>query len=422
MADADLRKKTLLRYGILGLPLAFAGLPIYVHVPKFYAEQHHVELAVLGSILLFIRLFDAVLDPIIGMLSDRFFRYVKRTMALAAPVLVAGYIALFNPPNWVAAHPVGWLIGCLTVVYVSFSTLMINYYTLGVGMASTTHDHTRIAAFREGSMLCGVLLASLIPPLLLQHYAVKESYFIFSLILAPLMILGVWICLSAARVKPHASTEPAVSFLQLLASNDVRWVLFIGFCNAIPTAITSTLFMFFTADILHEEAYSGPMLAIYFLSAAAGMPLWTRLSVRFGKKRSLLCAMAVAIVCFVWAWGLHTGDLVPFITICILSGLTLGADSMLLPSMLADTLEDKQGATATGFGLWNLTSKLTMAFAAGIALPVLSYGGYKPSADNGPEALAQLSLCYALLPCLFKAIAVIMLHISPLDKIQRRTV
>jgi GPH family glycoside/pentoside/hexuronide:cation symporter len=152
------------------------------------------------------------------------------------------------------------------------------------------------------------------------------------------------------------------------------------------------------------------------------MPLWTRLSIRYGKKRSLSIAMVVAIICFVWAWGLQAGDLVPFIIICILSGLTLGADSMLLPSMLADTLADKQGATATGFGLWNLTSKLTMAFAAGIALPILSFGGYKPGVENSPEALAQLSLCYALLPCVFKAIAVSMLYLSPLDKPQRRNV
>ncbi len=416
MAETDLRRRTLLRYGILGLPLAFAGLPIYVHVPKFYAEEIHVNLGVLGSILLFIRLFDAIIDPAIGYLSDKYYAHGKRIMACAVPVLIAGYIGLFNSPDAVLPHPIAWLIVCLTVVYISFSTLMINYYTLGVGMAATTHDHTRIAAFREGSMLGGVLLASMLPPILMQHHSIRDSYFLFSLILAPLLILCAWLCLSAARTRTKIVHETTLSFRSLLGSANVRWVLFIGFCNAIPGAITSTLFMFFVTDILHEESYSGPLLAIYFLSAAAGMPLWTKLSTRYGKKHSLLVAMIVAIICFVWAYGLGEGDLVPFIIICILSGLTLGADSMLLPSMLADTLADKPGATATGFGLWNLTSKLTMAFAAGIALPLLSYGGYKPGMENTPHALAQLSLCYALLPCLFKAIAVTMLKISPLHQ------
>ncbi len=419
MADGALRAGLLFRYGLLGLPLAFAGLPVYVHVPRFYAEEHHVGLAVLGSVLLFIRLIDAVLDPAIGVLSDRFHTRAGRIMALAAPVLALSYIALFNPPQWPQAAPVAWLAGCLTLVYLSFSTLMINYYTLGVGMAHTTHDHTRIAAFREGSMLCGVLLASLVPPLLLRHFSTVQSYSYFSLMPAPLLIAGLIVCLRAAPLRPHAPAGGGFSFRALLGNAQVRWVLFIGFCNAIPTAITSTLFMFFTADILHREAYSGPMLAIYFLSAAAGMPLWTRLSLRFGRKRSLAAAMAVAIACFVWAWGLGEGDLAPFIIICILSGFTLGADSMLLPSMLSDALKDLPGATATGFGLWNLTGKLTMAFAAGLALPALEWGGYVPGADNAAPALARLALCYALLPCLFKAVALAMLMLSPLDNPRR---
>ena len=89
---------------------------------------------------------------------------------------------------------------------------------------------------------------------------------------------------------------------------------------------------------------------------------------------------------------------------------------MLLPSMLADALADRREATATGFGLWNLTSKLTMAFAAGIALPLLSAGGYQPAIENTPAALQRLSLCYGLLPCLFKAIAASFLYFSPLER------
>ena len=50
-------------YGALGLPLAFAALPIYVHVPRYYAETVGLELTVLGAILLGTRLLDAFIDP-----------------------------------------------------------------------------------------------------------------------------------------------------------------------------------------------------------------------------------------------------------------------------------------------------------------------------------------------------------------------
>ena len=53
----------ILSYGLLGLPLAFAALPIYVHVPRFYAEVAGMELALLGAIVFWIRLVDDGIDP-----------------------------------------------------------------------------------------------------------------------------------------------------------------------------------------------------------------------------------------------------------------------------------------------------------------------------------------------------------------------
>ena len=52
-----------LAYGALGLPLAMAALPVYVHVPRFYAETVGIDLALLGVVLLAARLLDAGLDP-----------------------------------------------------------------------------------------------------------------------------------------------------------------------------------------------------------------------------------------------------------------------------------------------------------------------------------------------------------------------
>ena len=60
-----------LRYGALGLPLAFVALPLYVVLPNHYAEQFGVPLAALGGVLLAVRSLDALLDPWIGLRVDR---------------------------------------------------------------------------------------------------------------------------------------------------------------------------------------------------------------------------------------------------------------------------------------------------------------------------------------------------------------
>lgn len=404
----------LFNYGVLGLPLAFAGLPLYVHVPQFYAEHLGVNLALLGSLLLALRLCDAFIDPVIGLLSDKYHRYTKRIMAGAVPLLMGGYVLVFSPPEWAVPHAAWWLGGCLLLVYASFSVLMINYYALGAGMAENSHDHTRVAAYREGMMLVGVLFASILPAVLLRHYEARHAYFLFSLALCPLLLVCAYLCLRSATLRTgHVAAQGG--FGTLLRNARVRWVLLIGLCNAIPTAITSTLFLFYVGDVLGAEAQGGGMLTVYFLSAALGMPLWAGLSRRIGKKRCLMLAMTVAIICFVWAWGLGRGDVWAFYTICVLTGLTLGADSMLMPSLLGDVLKDAPEATASAFGLWNFMTKLTMALAAGIALPLLSAGGYVPGVENTAPALARLSLCYGLLPCLFKMAAIGLLRLSPLD-------
>ena len=65
------------------------------------------------------------------------------------------------------------------------------------------------------------------------------------------------------------------------------------------------------------------------------------------------------------------------------------------------------------FGLWNLVTKMNLALAAGIALPLLALLGYRPGATQSADALLYLAGTYALLPCVLKAFAAIALARSP---------
>jgi glycoside/pentoside/hexuronide:cation symporter, GPH family len=58
-----------LKYGALGLPLAFVALPLYVVLPNHYASAYGIPLATLGALLLAARLLDAFADPLIGRLA-----------------------------------------------------------------------------------------------------------------------------------------------------------------------------------------------------------------------------------------------------------------------------------------------------------------------------------------------------------------
>ena len=90
------------RYGLMGLPLAFVALPLYVVLPNYYAREFGVPLATLGAVLLGARLFDAFIDPLLGRWSDRLYARSKTGVlgwaALAAVMLGVGFTLLFFPP------------------------------------------------------------------------------------------------------------------------------------------------------------------------------------------------------------------------------------------------------------------------------------------------------------------------------------
>lgn len=391
----------ILSYGLLGLPLAFAALPIYVHVPRFYAETAGMELALLGAILLGTRLLDAGIDPWLGWLADRVPR--PTMVALALLPFALGFVALLNPP---AENAALWLIGSLTLTYVGFSAASVAYQAWGVDIGSTSGLRTRLTAAREGFGLLGVVLAAALPVLLASDLDVGIAR--LSWVLPPLLLIAAATTFSRVGVGqpvPAASAPLWPSLRRVMADSAFRRLLGVFVANGIASALPATLFLFFVADVLQQEKASGPLLALYFVAGAASLPLWVKLSARYGRVHAWLGAIVLSIVAFAGASQLGSDDLALFAVICIASGLALGAD-LALPAAIAADLGERQGQAGACFGVWNLVAKLNLALAAGLALPLLALLGYVPGSGEG---LASLTFAYALLPLGFKALAGILL-------------
>lgn len=387
----------LLAYGLLGLPLAFAALPVYVHVPRFYAETAGMELALLGAILLGARLLDAGIDPWLGWLADRVRR---RTMvALALPLFGLGFVALLNPPSQNTAP---WLLGSLALTYLGYSAASVAYQAWGADVGRDSDSRTRLTAAREGFGVLGVVLAAALPGLLAA--SLNEGIARLSWVLPPLLLAAAALSLGLVgdgqpELAPRQPLWP--SLRRAWADIAFRHLLLVFVANGIAAALPATLFLFFVADVLRGEAVSGPLLALYFIAGAASLPLWVRLAARLGRALAWLGAMGLAMAAFAWASLLGAGDLWAYAFICLASGLALGAD-LALPAAIAADLGERQGQAGACFGIWNFVAKLNLALAAGLALPLLALLGYEP---GGGEGLAALTFAYALLPLGFKALA-----------------
>jgi Na+/melibiose symporter-like transporter len=393
----------MLAYGALGAPLAMMALPVYVLVPKFYFEATGLSLAIIGAVLLLTRLADAFVDPFLGAWVDRSKRRGSylRPVLIAMPPLVLGFVFMLMPPDGLGtAAATAWLALTLTAAYLGYSLASVAYQAWGAELAHTDHARARVAAWREGAGLVGVIAASVIP------YALGAPSLV-ALFLISLAVALILLVRHAPRPagRPGAPAPGALRAVMLpLATSRFRWLLAVFVANGIAAAIPASLVLFFVADRLELESRSGVFLALYFIAGAASMPLWIRLAERIRLEAVWLIGMIAAVVAFVWSYGLGAGDVAAFAMICALSGVALGADLALPPALLARVIEDNRHTgqhEGAYFGLWNLANKLNLALAAGIALPALELLGYTPG-SRSPTALASLSFAYAVLPCALK--------------------
>ncbi|OSZ64021.1 MFS transporter [Hydrogenophaga sp. IBVHS2] len=396
-------------YGLLGLPLAFVALPLYVVLPNHYAREFGAPLAALGAVLLAARLVDAVLDPIIGRWCDRLAARspgaVLGVSGLSAVLLALGLWALFFPPAAVrdgGTLLLGWAGLVMALSYTVFSVMSVAHQAWGARLGGTEAQRSRVVAWREALGLCGVLIAAVLPGTL-GLGAMVGSF-------AVLLALGWWAWSRSIRppASPDADAPRAVAGPSPLRQGAFVRLLAVFVINGTASAVPATLVLFFVQDRLQAPGSIEPaFLGTYFLCAALSMPLWVRIVARFGLARSWLLGMGLSVAVFVWAATLGTGDIAPFIVVCALSGMALGADLTVPGALLAGLIGDlgergrREGAY---FGWWNFAAKLNLALAAGLALPVLAWLGYEPGSRD-PQALMTLTAAYCLLPCVLKLLA-----------------
>ena len=393
-------------YALFAAALATAGLPIFIHAPKFFVDAYGVSLAALGAVLAGLRLLDVVQDPLFGRLSERLRHRRGLAVAVAAGVMAAGMVGLFavTPP----VAPVAWFALTLTLVFSGFSFLTINFYAQGVLAADqlSGRGHITLARWRETGALLGVCAAAIAPVVFLN--VTDAPFALFALTFAALTLAA----LVLMRREWEAGAAPrAIGLRAVLGDGLARRLLVIALFNAAPVAVSSSLFLFFVESRLDAPGREGPLLLLFFLSAAAAAPVWGMAAARYGARPVLLGAMVLAIAAFSGALALGPGDWVLFAVICAASGAAMGADLTLLPAMFATRMAQISPSASEGFGLWAFVSKISLAFAAAVLLPLLELAGFDSAAgaDNSAQALWTLSLLYAGVPCGLKVLAIILL-------------
>jgi GPH family glycoside/pentoside/hexuronide:cation symporter len=414
----------LIAYSTLQLPLAMAALPVVLNVSHFYGEILKLSLQIMGPIFIFARIVDAIQDPVIGLISDRFTRRGRRGrlafVALMIPVLAAGFYMLFDPPDaWFGSQTrmAVWLIGALLLVHLGYSGVSISYHSHGAELTDDYNERTKVTVGREVFGLLGMTLAVVLPTWLTFRLGDSDGYMALGLSFLPIVVLFsmptlVWAGPSVHPPVIHAERNAFIAFFAPLKNRLFRRLLLVFVVNGAALGVAVTVMLFYVEHVLRGgKLQAGIILLVYFIAGAASVPVWLMVSKRTSKAAAWFIGMIMTAIVMACAIFIGPGDFYWFLAISVVTGFGIGADYGLPPSILADVINsteggDSKGKTGTYFGLWALATKLATAIGAAGSLPVAAMLGFNPA--KGLYGTTALIIAYIVLPVMIKIVAALL--------------
>ena len=409
-------KAVSLSYSLPALVLAPMAISYYVFVPKLYADLGTVSVQALGLAILLTRIWDAVTDPLIGFLSDRTnSRIGRRKPWLLLSVLPLGicFTLIFAVKEVSSDFHLLWFVALSALFFIFWTMYSIPYEALGQELVTDYDQRTALFAVRDGAIIAGTLLAALIPMLadwLLRDWAIWTRWAAVALVYSALLVA---FTAHLQRSVPHGSRPRETagrysairSFRSSFSNEHFRRLLIAYSIASFGAALPATLFLFYVDAVLQSSL--GPaFLALYFLIGILTLPLWTKISFRWGKKAAWLGALALNTTGFVGVYFLSAGQELAYGLLISISATGYGASLALPSSMQADVIDSEEltsGVRKEGefLGVWSLAKKTAAAIGAGAALWVLGETGFDSQrAMQEPQAILALRLLYCVVPCI----------------------
>jgi Na+/melibiose symporter-like transporter len=410
-----LKTSTLVYYSLTDLPITMSLFPVAVFIPRFYASDVGVPLAVVGTILFSVRMFDVITDPLMGYLSDRTrTRFGRRRpwILCATPIMMASIYLLFMPPDgadWV--HMAVWS----TLLSVAITMMLIPYYAWGAELSPDYHERSRVTGARAMAGVLGSLIAQLVPGAALLFFGIGGSSAVLQMVgTAMLVVMPVCVGLTVLKTpEPEHYEEtsmPVLEGLKLMWSNGPFKQLVLAFLiGSIGLNITTPLYLFFIADVLGAEDRAIYMLTFFFLMSFAAVPFWVWLARRIGKHRAYLSAFFLLAFVHPFYLLLGEGDFWWMLPITLVTGFAGGGFSATLPNSMKadvidlDTLKSGQNRAALFFSAWSFAQKATASLGGAIAVFGLALFGFDaaPDATNGADELFGLRFLFSTFPSIF---------------------
>jgi len=418
----------LVAFSAPALPLALLLIPLTTLLPTYYSQATSLSLQTIGFVFLAARLFDGVIDPVIGLASDRTpSRYGRRRSWMMAGALLAmlGCWFVFFPGADATAVT---LTLSLTVLYAGWTMIAVPHYSWTAELSTDYAARAKIAGIRDAMYFLGVVVGAILIGVLTEIYKGIDARMLpalgyTGLVLLPLTVLASIAALREAPVahKPQpVLADVRAAFGVLRDTPPFRRLVILFGCAHLGAAISNTLSFLYMQHVQESPQAVGTLVLVFFGATLLGLPLWVRLSYRYTKHR--VCAICCIVLIAACAATFFTprGHVTLYLALVAVAGLANGG-ALSLPNAITadvvdyDTLINGGDRAGLFFSLKLLVAKLCNALAVGVAFPVLGAFGFQATGANTDEALLALRVLYCCFPIPLLLVTVLLLWRFPLD-------
>ncbi|MDR3367437.1 MAG: MFS transporter [Prevotellaceae bacterium] len=422
----------------------------------FYTKVFGISPAAAGTMFLLTRIWDAVNDPLMGIIADRtrsrWGKYRPYLLWFAVPFAVIGVITFYTPDLGEN--------GRLAYAYITYTLMMMVYTAVNVPYASllgvmSPHPKERniLSSYRMFFAFIGSFITFMLLQPLVDFFAglfdagagvvadatsisrSPEGWVCAVAVIGAICALLFFLCFkfTRERVKPVNENEntSVKQDLRNLARNAPWWILMgSGLAALLFNAIRDSVALFYFADYIHIS-YKTPVLGwtiatVYLLVGQAanmiGVALAAPLSNKYGKKKTYMIAMSAAAVLSVFFFFLAPDQIAWIMALQILISICAGYVLPLLWSMYADIvdhqeLKTKRRATGLIFSSSSMSQKMGWAFGAALSGWMLAWFGYdQMSAVQSDTAIFGVRLMLSWLPAISCLLAVLGMMFYPLSE------
>lgn len=402
-----------LRYSLLGLPLAALGLPFYLYVPTWLVEQRGFGFVEVAWLFLAARLVDVLTDLPVGIWVDRSTRS-NGVMQLGLAVLLASAVLLFYSTVPVAAA------AAIALLFFGWTLLTVPW--LVAPSTRVVSEQLSWNASREGVLLLGTIAGLVLP-----------AVFGFSaaLIAGVAILLVVAVVVQPVVTKPIAQHSAKRDLLLLWRDKAGLRLWFLWLLNSTANAVPGVVLLVFCRDVLAAESWLPVFLIAYFLSAVLAVVFYRAYSHQYGLLGLWRRAVLLSIVAFTPVALLGEGDVWWFLLCCVVTGFCAGIDSVAPVTLQTRWVAERLGAGAhnagASFGFWGMAQKLAMGMAVVVSFAL--FGALTPPPVEAGSAVSTLSPAvvtgvYVLVPVALKILVACLMFvpklIAPLERLGER--